>query len=752
MWYGVQIAAYVSLIVGYALLLLLAVRHRRQRGRPQRLLEIVLLLAGLWVIGLGALAFIAFGAWQVFAWQRSAEAGLVVLALLTAEFADAYVNHPARLWLWRAIVAIPVLIAFALEMVPLSWLSLPFVAALPLQRTALAGLLLAFAWGISSGRAWKTAVSASRRAAGSKHRNRIRYLLVGLVGFAVGDLLVLVGGIPDVYVGLAARLLGFSIVTFALLRYDLPDVERFSRASLCFAVLTGLTSFLYLGVLFGLVRVTGVFADASRSLVAVPVLVLGLVVATGVDLLLRPRLRHLLDRIVMGQTYDVQTALRAYSQQTSLILDLERLADTTLDWLQTTLQVQRAAFVLFTPRGDDEVELRILQATTEDPPPAQVFHAASRFILHFHNVRRPLSQYDVDMLSWFENMPADERQWLRDLSMDLYIPILVAGKPAALLALGPKAGKGTYSAQDNETLMILAGQVATALENARLVDDLRAVQDDLHRLSTQLAETNQQLQRLDKTKSDFITIASHELRTPLTQIYGYSDILTRMQADDLSDAQVVQQFIEGITRGASRLKRVVDAIIDVSLIEIGALKIYPTSLPVGLVVENAVETVRQAAGQRCLDFDIQDFAHLPYIQADSARLEQAFVSVLSNAVKFTPDGGRIAVSGSAGSLSSADAFIELKFADSGIGIDPDQRDLIFEKFHRAENILHHSTDDIGFKGAGPGLGLSIAKGIVEAHGGRIWVESPCRDEERCPGSTFHIRLPVNSGKQGTDHG
>ena len=96
-----------------------------------------------------------------------------------------------------------------------------------------------------------------------------------------------------------------------------------------------------------------------------------------------------------------------------------------------------------------------------------------------------------------------------------------------------------------------------------------------------------------------------------------------------------------------------------------------------------------------------------------------------------------------GDVCEGEACVEITVADDGIGIEPDQQQLIFEKFYRPESTLLHSTDDTGFKGAGPGLGLPIAKGIVEAHGGRIWVESPGRDEERCPGSTFFVRLPVD---------
>jgi signal transduction histidine kinase len=752
MWYRIQIAAYLSLIVGHAMLLLLVVRHRPRTGQVQRLLEANLSLAMLWVIGLGGIAVLSSGAWSRFLWHRTAQIGLAILALLTAEFANAFVQRPTRRWLWCAVVALPVLGAMALDTLPGPWFGfLRDVLPVSMQRTDVATLLLVTAWGISTARAWGISAGSLRRATGSKHRNRIRYLLTAVVSLAVGDLLVLIGGIPDVYAGLTARLLGFGIAAFALLHYNLPDVKRFSLVSLCFVLLSGLTAFLYLVVVFVVTRVSGAMPDPAQWMVIFPSVALALLLAAGVDVLLRPRLQHLLNRTVLGQTYDVQKALRAYSQQINLILDLERLADTTLDWVEATLDVRQSAFVLFTPRGKDQVELRLLRAKSGVMSPPQTFSASSRFILHFHNVRRPLSQYDLDMLTWFQAMAADERQWLQDLALDLYVPILAADKPVALLALGNKSGGRPYSEEDLETLMTLAGQTGTALENARLVDDLRAVQDDLHRLSTQLAETNHQLKRLDQTKTDFITIASHELRTPLAQIYGYSDILTRLQDDDLGDAQAVHQFIEGITRGAARLKRVLDAMVDLSLIETGSMRIHPMPFPVGIVLQNAVDAVRAATSGRRLDFTLEDLSDLPYVRADSARLEQVFISLLNNAAKFTPDGGEIVISGRL-ATTLTDPCLEVMVTDTGIGIEADEQELIFQKFHRAENVLHHSSDDIAFKGAGPGLGLPIARGIVEAHGGRIWVESPGRDEERCPGSTFYVRLPIEDVTQELDHG
>jgi signal transduction histidine kinase len=374
------------------------------------------------------------------------------------------------------------------------------------------------------------------------------------------------------------------------------------------------------------------------------------------------------------------------------------------------------------------------------PPPA-IFGGEGRFLGHFERLAQPLSQYDMDMLTWFQTMPDAERAWLKELGVDLYVPVLLSDGPVALLALGPKAGARAYSEEDLETLTLMAHQTATAFKNTRLMDDLRAVQGDLRRLNVELSETNRQLMRLDRAKADFVTIASHELRTPLSQIFGYSDVLSSLQTDQLGDSPVFHEFVEGITRGARRLKDVVDAMVDMSLIETGGLTINCFLVSLSQVVKNAASVVEPRAQARAQTIAVEDLSALPNVEVDSARLQQVFESLLANAIKFSPDGGTITVSG-----RCDQDHIEVCVADQGIGIDPDHHDLVFEKFYRPENPLLHSTDDVAFKGAGPGLGLAIAKGIVEAHSGRIWVTSPRRDEERCPGSVFHVELPLVAGK------
>ena len=738
MWSIIEIEVYAGLVLGYALLLVVMSGYHGGQQRIRRLLRIAAVLAAAWTLALGLLAVLTSGPWWAFVWRRTAQIGLVILALVSAEFASAFVQRPPRRSVLRpAIALLFILAALALDVSP-SFVSLSF-SSVKVGQTELVDLVLVAGWLLFTAIAWWTAAAALRQAIGAQHHNRIRYLLTVLAILALGDVLILLESWPGVYAGLAIRLAGLAIATIAVVRYRLPDIRRLMLKCAHFAVLCTLA----IAVLAGSMALAGyLWGDwaglLSQAWIIIPALALATVVAVAAG----PSVRRLLDRVLLGPDRDLQKALRAHSQRIGLILDPGRLAEATLDWLRHTFGIRRSALILVTPQSSGQIDLRSLCTRAMPPVPAHSFTADSRFLAHFDNTGQPISQYDLDMLAWFQAIPAGERQWLCDLKLDLYVPVLLAGKLIALLALGPKAGGRPYTDQDKETLLILAGQTGTALDNARLLDDLRRVQGDLHHLGDELDETNRQLEHLDQTKTDFVSIAAHELRTPLSQIYGYSDALSTLKVEELSDSQAVYEFVQGISRGAKRLKRVIDAMVDMSLIETGALVLEPVAVPLGVAVKNATGSIMPIAEQRQIGIAVNDLAGLPYVQADSARVEQVLVALLSNAVKFTPDGGQVTVSGRRAWQVAGQECVELSISDTGIGVDPEERDLIFDKFYRVENPNLHSSGDTRFMGAGPGLGLAITKGIVEAHGGRVWVESPGRDEKSCPGSTFYVRLPV----------
>jgi signal transduction histidine kinase len=140
-----------------------------------------------------------------------------------------------------------------------------------------------------------------------------------------------------------------------------------------------------------------------------------------------------------------------------------------------------------------------------------------------------------------------------------------------------------------------------------------------------------------------------------------------------------------------------------------------------------------------------DIPTLPMVKADPNLLTKLFQHLLTNAVKFTPNEGKIKVEAQPISPSNADmpnGGLEIVVSDTGVGVDQNSREIIFSKFYQPGELLKHSTSKSRFKGSGAGLGLALSKGIVEAHGGRIWVESAGYDEEKFPGSQFHILLPL----------
>lgn len=268
------------------------------------------------------------------------------------------------------------------------------------------------------------------------------------------------------------------------------------------------------------------------------------------------------------------------------------------------------------------------------------------------------------------------------------------------------------------------------------------------------------LARLNKMKDSFLGIASHELKTPLTVIMGYSElILSDMQ--EKIDSNFLD-MVQNIANAAARLDNIVKDMVDISMIDEKRLQLKLDEISVNRLIEESISELRFFISMRKQQLILEFDESIPSIKGDNLRLMQLLSNVIGNAIKFTPDGGRIIISTRAKYLlrskqtSTPDIslpvvnigkeqhlYVEVTIADTGIGIDIDDQLRIFDKFYEVGNIEEHSSGKVAFKSRGAGLGLSIAKGIVEMHGGEIWVESPGYNPDQFPGSTFHIVLPLN---------
>jgi signal transduction histidine kinase len=196
-------------------------------------------------------------------------------------------------------------------------------------------------------------------------------------------------------------------------------------------------------------------------------------------------------------------------------------------------------------------------------------------------------------------------------------------------------------------------------------------------------------------------------------------------------------MLKGIDNGTRRLQEIIDDMIDVSLIDNNLLSLNFQPVWLNRLLDVISQEAQQSVTDRNLELTIRRFPGSDeMLFADSERIYQALRNVIQNAIKFTPDGGTILVDG-----RKLPGFVEIIIQDTGIGIDVENHTKIFEKFGRLGSVSLHSSGKTKFKGGGPGLGLPITKGIIEAHGGAIWVESEGYDEVRCPGTTFHILIP-----------
>jgi signal transduction histidine kinase len=334
-------------------------------------------------------------------------------------------------------------------------------------------------------------------------------------------------------------------------------------------------------------------------------------------------------------------------------------------------------------------------------------------------------------------------EWLPTDGTWVGIPLFSKNKVNGMLTMSRERA-GAFILDDVLLASTFAIQASIALENAKLYDEVTRFNQMMERMVEQrvdeLSQALTRLEKLDKNKSDFIQVAAHELRTPLTVIKGYMGMIK--SAPSIKDNATLTQAMEGVLQGTDRLHQVVNSMLDVARLESQVVTPHLENVALGpilrLIQKDYTEDLK--AREMTLELD-PSIKTAPAIRADSELLQKAFDNVVVNAIKFTPDGGSIHISAETVKGERGD-MCEIRIKDTGIGIDKANQEMIFEKLYQVGKVELHSSGRTKFKGGGPGLGLAIATGIVKAHQGRIWVESPGYDEEKLPGSTFFVQIPL----------
>lgn len=420
---------------------------------------------------------------------------------------------------------------------------------------------------------------------------------------------------------------------------------------------------------------------------------------------LRGSIEHLEDR-VNARTRDLQIAADV-SRQVTTVLDIERLLQEVV--ALTAVNYNLYACSVFLPSQDgtrlvraasaggsgEPLDVPALESIASDADPSVIALAA--------RTRKPVTVNDVGESKEYLSLSA-----LPKTRSELAIPMMLGKRLLGIFDL-QSTEPDRFGEEDLRVLNSLAEQIAVAVRNAQLFAEAEA--------SREAAE------QANRVKSQFLANMSHELRTPLNAILNFTGFIADGVLGPINPEQ--QDILQKVIGSSHHLLSLINDILDLTKIEVGMMDLFLEEVDMNAALNASISTAKGLVKDTSVDLQVDIEDNLPRIIGDKRRIRQIMLNLISNAVKFTPE-GTVTIT-----ARREDDAIYLAVSDTGIGIPDDQRDVIFETFRQAKHELLEIP--------GTGLGLPIAKHFVEAHGGQMWFES-----EVGVGTTFHVLLPIHA--------
>lgn len=327
--------------------------------------------------------------------------------------------------------------------------------------------------------------------------------------------------------------------------------------------------------------------------------------------------------------------------------------------------------------------------------------------------------------------PKQRREYIQklfDVEHFVLSPILSQNGILGVVFVGNKSNASAITVGDEELISILANQIGQSLENARLFEQVfrssQILESKVQERTRELASVLEEVQRISKTKSEFISAVSHELRTPLTSIKGYASLLMTGKLGDVPSS--VKERLEKINTHSDNLVKMINDLLDIARIESGRIEMKMENYNLAKLIDSVHDLLTPQMRDKNLQWQVEVAQDVHEILMDIHQVERVFINLINNAIKFTPPQGTIAIK-----VAKNNNFIETEVSDTGIGIKEDDLEKLFSEFYRVDN-------EINQKVKGTGLGLVLVKKIIEVHRGKIWVTSKIG-----VGTTFHFTLPVS---------
>ena len=420
------------------------------------------------------------------------------------------------------------------------------------------------------------------------------------------------------------------------------------------------------------------------------------------------------------------------SSQFAGTLNTDKLYDIMIEAMEKTLSFDVSSVLVFNSSSKPVFNLNTIYTPSEN-----LVHALKiRSLLNYKNMYDAsniptIKEFDdVEVIQKTKQTRSNQLFGLETISFDsLFAPIKVGDDFFGVVELFRKT---PFSQEDVTCFQAITHQVALPLRSAKLYEEISV--------------TNKKLEKLEKLKSEFVSIVSHELRTPLTPINNSLEIVLSEQAGAISPE--AKNFISMAKRNIGRLSGIIEDLLDLSRIQTGKLDFKYKLVDITSSLELLQKTFMQVACEKNIEINLDIKPDLPEIYADIRRVEQIFSNLVSNALKFTPDGGRISVCACVVDSSEIDAnklvmpkinlsgkYVKISVQDNGIGIKENDIPKIFDKFSQIESSLNRNK-------GGVGLGLTITKQLIDSHLGAIWVES-----EEKNGACFNVIFPFADEKK-----
>ena len=570
-------------------------------------------------------------------------------------------------------------------------------------------------------------------------KQRAIYWTAALILFTGSSILFL---ISHYLLGCLLLLLATLVINFLVLTYRLPDLKFLTFQA---------ASFLLSGIVIILLYALG-FLILERYFLELPwykpvfngafFFLIALIFFFPVQNVVRT----ILQKFLVKEKNPTQE-IRSYSKTLSSILDIELLSKVTIELICDSLEVNKGTLFLV-DQVDSEKDspnwcLRAVQGTTITVPDLEFLPANSPISKVLAEEKRPLTQSELEFIPKFQTIPENILMWIKALEVEALVPIHTEDEWIGLFALSQKRSGASFTDEEIELLSTLADQTSVALQNARLVESLTKIDNQLRRAKASKNTALDKIERIKKSASDIISIKAHELRSPLTIVSGYTQLLANDSA--LMEDSYYSELIQGIISGSDRLQSIIENMISTASIQPSSLNIGTQPISLYTIVDTICRDLQSKVQARKLTLSHDNLSEIPAVYGDIEALTMVFKILIHYAMTHTPSGGKIKITGRhipprSDILKWEGA--EIIVCDTGIGIDSEAQDRFFQEHTHPYLADFSILDEIAEGEERPGEQLAIARSIIEAHNGRVWVERMEKDAEHLPGSEFHVVLPL----------